>query len=292
MTATDPGVRRAPWWFTMLVVVLALSSGAPGRALEAAQGAVAPEESSPQYAQARSELAPLLPIHSEQLSAVTRYRLAILSSRAATQNDPALCAIVISAIELTPLLAEQLSQIQGRLLEQGDTQALDTFTAKIQKATTLLPGIGLVVGTEGVRSYVDYRQLAQLFRAGPVSRDLLQTMGEFSPAPLGWPVYLEPQTDLGGCSRPTALLDPVRRLGQSWQRGPACLKEVLEGEIVKSVSAATTSSCMCSTRTETSDGMHKLAAVLKTVGLAKAEAVTNSNVEHLPERRFECKAGN
>ena len=280
-------------WRYFLCALLIGSGALEQQAMSAQAAAKESGVAATTYAQSRVALAQILPVNDEVLSSAARYRVGINAAQNHSPAAPALCSLVREASTLGPLIASQLSSEEQRLLEQGGAaKALDALTAGVAQAAQLLPGVGLVVTAEGVRSFVDYGALANLAAPGSVSQQLLREMGHLWPSPNGWPVFIEQQTDVGGCTRPEALTGPIQRIGEARPEAPECLKKELEAQLVEAVSTVADSACLCTDEAQSTRALRGLAAALNASGMHEAEPTVASALSRLPsgQVRFQCVA--
>jgi hypothetical protein len=286
-------------YYTLLVTVNVLLSNPPappvpgGQVRQAAPLPQAPEAS--KIATARKRLKKVLQVNARTLDAAAHY-LALAESVKQAPTDEALCLLVSSANSLQAALGDQLSPVRDRLYSlpspaPGQPDPLDDFSKRVDRADKLLPGIGLGVGAETLYHSTRHGELAQLAQQGSAARRLLESVASIWQESIGWPVYIEQQTDVTGCWRPGALLDPLRAISSAWGEAPACLRQALAPTLQRALLEAVDSSCFCEDEAETRKQLQQLAAEYQKLPLPDAKAASAKALETLkaPELRFNCQ---
>jgi hypothetical protein len=206
------------------------------------------------------------------------------------------CTLARSAQKLAPLLAVSLQFQRASVstpAEGGDTSAFLSLEERLNRADTLLVGIGLHLGAEVAYSYVRYDEIADVGGAQNDGAALFRAVSKMWHNPTGWPTYVEQQTDVTGCHDPGALITPLENVALTWDLAPECVRSVVVDAVRQSVGGALSSaSCYCRTREEVFADTARLAELAGSVELGIPKSEVDALQTHLGRDgvRFECLA--
>ena len=256
----------------------------------------APEAATPRASAAvRARLAKELQVDSRTLDESARH---LILSEAVKQapTEAGLCSLLSSASALHARLGARLSETRDRLFalpppREGEADQLQAFGERMERADALMPGIALRVGAESLSHSVHYGELARLAPQGSAAQRLLEAVGSIWAPPAGWPVYIEPQTDVSGCWKPGALVEPLRQTGAAWGEAHGCLQQLLTPVVQGAMQQALHTTCFCDGKAHVQRQLQQLATAYETLALpdAKQAAAGARRLGQSTQVRFDCK---
>jgi hypothetical protein len=258
----------------LLVLSSALLAAPCAWPAPAAPKVAAPEAKA--VAAARDRLKKVLEVSPATLDAAARY-LADAELVKQAPTEAGLCSLVVSAGTLHVKLGDELSPARDKLYElppaaPGQPDPIDAFSGRVDEADKLLPGIGLSSGAETLSHSVRYGELAQLARQGSAEQRLFQALSGIWREPAGWPVYVEQKTDVTGCWRPGALLEPLRGVAAVWGEAPQCLRQATAPALRDAMTQAVSATCFCEGQKETVQQLQQLEAAYEKLPVPGAQA--------------------
>jgi hypothetical protein len=259
----------------VLSTALLIAPCAPAApAAPAAPKANAPDAKA--VATARERLKKALEVSPATLDAAARY-LADADAVKQAPSEAGLCALVVSAGALHAKLGDELAEARDKAYEAppaaaGQPDPIDAFSGRVDAADKALPGIGLAVGAETFYHSVRYGELAQLAKAGSPEQRLLQALSGLWQEPTGRPVSFEQQTDLEGCWRPGALLEPLRGVSAAWGEAPRCLQQAVAPAVQEAMAQAVGATCFCEDKKQAAPQLQQLEAAYEKLPVPGAQA--------------------
>jgi len=193
------------------------------------------------------------------------HEASILSFKRAP-SDEALCGVLAAADRAQAAVGDSLHGAFEAAMAEGSEGALHRVEALAHDVMVGHPGVGLAVGAETLYHFVDYQALSTQVARTPAIASALTIASRVWPRPAGRPVYFEQITDLAGCMRPSALVEPLRSLRGVWRRLPACMQEHLRTRLTAGAKEIAESTCFCGTQAETEGALKEIASVVERLG--------------------------
>ncbi len=193
------------------------------------------------------------------------HEASILSFKRAP-SDEALCGVLAAADRAQAAVGDSLQGSFEAAMAEGGEGALHRVEALAHDVMVGHPGVGLAVGAETLYHFVDYQALSAQVARTPAIASALTIASRVWPRPAGRPVYFEQITDLAGCMRPSALVEPLRSLRGVWPRLPACMQEHLRTRLTAGAKEMAESTCFCGTQAQTKGALKEIATVVERLG--------------------------